>query len=43
MNRYPWWKYAILVVALVVGALYTAAQFLRRGAGGAGLQRQGDR
>ncbi len=22
MNRYPWWKYAILVVALVVGLLY---------------------
>src|SRR4051794_21951328 len=23
MNRYPWWKYAILAVALVVGLLYT--------------------
>src|SRR3954465_2635980 len=23
MNRYPVWKYAILVVALVVGVLYT--------------------
>ncbi|MBB1163103.1 protein translocase subunit SecD [Aquariibacter albus] len=22
MNRYPWWKYAILVVALIVGLLY---------------------
>jgi preprotein translocase subunit SecD len=22
MNRYPWWKYAILVVSLVVGVLY---------------------
>ena len=27
MNRYPWWKYAILVIALVVGALYTAPNF----------------
>jgi len=27
MNRYPWWKYAILLVALVVGALYTAPNF----------------
>ncbi|HET9976643.1 MAG TPA: protein translocase subunit SecD [Burkholderiaceae bacterium] len=24
MNRYPWWKYAILVVALLVGLVYTA-------------------
>lgn len=23
MNRYPWWKYAILAVALVVGLVYT--------------------
>ena len=23
MNRYPWWKYAILAVALVIGLLYT--------------------
>jgi preprotein translocase subunit SecD len=23
MNRYPWWKYAILVIALLVGVLYT--------------------
>ncbi|WP_457328598.1 protein translocase subunit SecD [Rhizobacter sp. P5_C2] len=23
MNRYPWWKYAILAIALVVGLLYT--------------------
>lgn len=23
MNRYPWWKYAILAVALIVGLLYT--------------------
>ena len=22
MNRYPWWKYAILLIALVVGVLY---------------------
>ena len=27
MNRYPWWKYAILVVALVVGVLYTLPNF----------------
>ncbi|MBP6902983.1 MAG: protein translocase subunit SecD [Burkholderiaceae bacterium] len=23
MNRYPWWKYAILAVALVIGLVYT--------------------
>ncbi|KQT12399.1 protein translocase subunit SecD [Ramlibacter sp. Leaf400] len=27
MNRYPLWKYAILVVALVVGVLYTLPNF----------------
>jgi len=27
MNRYPWWKYAMLVIALVIGALYTAPNF----------------
>ncbi|MEO7245848.1 MAG: protein translocase subunit SecD [Rubrivivax sp.] len=27
MNRYPWWKYAILVVALVVGVVYTLPNF----------------
>ena len=27
MNRYPWWKYAILVIALLVGVLYTAPNF----------------
>jgi preprotein translocase subunit SecD len=27
MNRYPWWKYAILGVALVVGLLYTLPNF----------------
>ncbi len=27
MNRYPFWKYAIILVALVVGALYTAPNF----------------
>lgn len=27
MNRYPWWKYAIILIALVVGALYTAPNF----------------
>ena len=41
MNRYPVWKYAILVVALLVGLRLHAAQLLRRGACGAGLQRQG--
>jgi len=24
MNRYPWWKYAILAIALLVGLVYTA-------------------
>jgi preprotein translocase subunit SecD len=27
MNRYPWWKYAILAIALVVGILYTLPNF----------------
>ncbi len=27
MNRYPLWKYAILVIALLIGALYTAPNF----------------
>jgi preprotein translocase subunit SecD len=27
VNRYPWWKYAIILVALVIGALYTAPNF----------------
>ncbi len=27
MNRYPWWKYAMLVIALLVGVLYTAPNF----------------
>jgi preprotein translocase subunit SecD len=27
MNRYPLWKYAILVVALLVGLVYTAPNF----------------
>ncbi len=27
MNRYPWWKYAILAIALIVGLLYTAPNF----------------
>jgi preprotein translocase subunit SecD len=27
MNRYPWWTYAILVVALLVGTLYTVPNF----------------
>ena len=27
MNRYPWWKYLILAVAMVVGLLYTLPNF----------------
>ena len=27
MNRYPWWKYAILGAALVIGLLYTLPNF----------------
>ena len=27
MNRYPIWKYAIIVIALVVGVLYTLPNF----------------
>jgi preprotein translocase subunit SecD len=27
MNRYPWWKYAILAVTLVIGVLYTLPNF----------------
>ncbi len=27
MNRYPWWKYTILAVALVVGFIYTLPNF----------------
>ena len=27
MNRYPWWKYAILVIALLVGTLFTVPNF----------------
>jgi preprotein translocase subunit SecD len=27
MNRYPWWKYAMLALALVVGLLYTLPNF----------------
>lgn len=27
MNRYPWWKYAMLVVAFVIGLLYTLPNF----------------
>ena len=27
MNRYPWWKYTIIAIALVIGALYTAPNF----------------
>ena len=27
MNRYPWWKYAILAATLLIGLLYTAPNF----------------
>jgi preprotein translocase subunit SecD len=27
MNRYPWWKYLILAVALLIGLIYTAPNF----------------
>ncbi len=27
MNRYPWWKYAILAVALLVGVIFTLPNF----------------
>ena len=27
MNRYPWWKYAILAFALVIGIVYTLPNF----------------
>ena len=27
MNRYPWWKYAIIIVALIVGFFYTLPNF----------------
>ena len=27
MNRYPVWKYAIILIALVVGALYALPNF----------------
>jgi len=27
MNRYPWWKYTILAIALVVGLIYTLPNF----------------
>jgi preprotein translocase subunit SecD len=27
MNRYPWWKYAIIIVALLVGFFYTLPNF----------------
>ena len=27
MNRYPWWKYLILALAVVIGALYTLPNF----------------
>jgi preprotein translocase subunit SecD len=30
MNRYPWWKYALLGVALLVGLLYTLPNFTAR-------------
>ena len=27
MNRYPWWKYSILAIFLMVGTLYTLPNF----------------
>ncbi len=27
MNRYPWWKYALLAIALVIGFIYTLPNF----------------
>ena len=27
MNRYPWWKYAILAIALLAGLIYTSPNF----------------
>jgi preprotein translocase subunit SecD len=27
MNRYPWWKYLILAISVVVGLLYTLPNF----------------
>mgnify|MGYP003703492337 CR=1 FL=1 len=27
MNRYPWWKYAVLALALVIGLVYTLPNF----------------
>lgn len=27
MNRYPWWKYTIIIVALLVGLIYTLPNF----------------
>jgi preprotein translocase subunit SecD len=27
MNRYPWWKYAVLVLALLIGLIYTLPNF----------------
>ena len=42
MNRYPLWKYIVIVVALVIGLVYTPAELLRRVSCSAGLVRQGD-
>ncbi len=28
MNRYPFWKYAIIVIALLIGSIYTLPNFL---------------
>ena len=27
MNRYPFWKYAIIVIALLIGSIYTLPNF----------------
>ena len=41
MNRYPWWKYAILAVALLVGLLYTLPNFFGEAPAVQVSQRQG--
>jgi preprotein translocase subunit SecD len=42
MNRYPFWKYAVIAVALVVGILYTVPNFFPDVPGGAGVLGQGE-
>ena len=42
MNRYPVWKYAILVIALLVGLIYTLPNFFGEAPAVQVSQRQGD-